>query len=273
MNTDNQAGVCTPNSHNLDVMHLGCCTTCGGNKIVPADRPSPHPSAEAVSENMDIAIKALQRIANPVKYFRDELKEGERLNGHYAIAISNDADWLKSQALTALESINATPSPDTGAIKVLDWLLRMSDAGEIDMVDGCFYYREDKDGDQPIDEKEIIALSIQYPEGFPDRPLSHAGQRLVDKQLEEGVGIYHQPLFNLMANDHGLTLLNSEMDEIIRVVIKMIEPSSESLEEKAKEAIPELKHIINSVSEARKIWEEGFLAGANYILKQQKGEL
>lgn len=62
MNTDNQAGVCSANSHNLDVMHLGCCTTCGGNKIVPADRPSPHPSAEAVSgqDNQDDLFTGLQ---------------------------------------------------------------------------------------------------------------------------------------------------------------------------------------------------------------------
>ncbi len=32
---------CTPNKHNLDVMHLGCCTNCGGNKIVDAERLAP----------------------------------------------------------------------------------------------------------------------------------------------------------------------------------------------------------------------------------------
>lgn len=104
-----------------------------------------------------------------------------------------------------------------------------------------------------------------------DCPLSHAGQRLVDKQLEEGVSICHQPLFNLMANDHGLTLLNSEMDEIIRVVIKMIEPSSESLEERAKGYIGNTYGNPVAIGICD-IAYNSFLAGANYILKQQKGE-
>lgn len=45
----------------------------------------------------------------------------------------------------------------------------------------------------------------------------------IDEWLEavEGkpkVGNYYQPLFNHMAEQHGLTLLQTEMDEIIRVV-------------------------------------------------------
>lgn len=27
----------TPGGHNLDVVHIGCCMHCGGNKIVPAE--------------------------------------------------------------------------------------------------------------------------------------------------------------------------------------------------------------------------------------------
>ncbi len=46
--TDNQQKVsCTPNGHNLDIMHLGACTDCGGNKLVPADRPVAALSAPA----------------------------------------------------------------------------------------------------------------------------------------------------------------------------------------------------------------------------------
>lgn len=54
------------------------------------------------------------------------------------------------------------PSLDADKIvdaeKVLDFLLTESDLQEIDMVDGDFYWREDKDGDQPLGPKDIIEL-------------------------------------------------------------------------------------------------------------------
>ncbi len=44
---------CTPNEHNLSVIHLGCCRDCGGNKIVPADRLEPRWEMKVVSMHSD----------------------------------------------------------------------------------------------------------------------------------------------------------------------------------------------------------------------------
>ena len=41
------------------------------------------------------------------------------------------------------------------------------------------------------------------------------------------VGSYYQPLFDLLYNEHRLTLLDSEMKDIIYVVEKMQEPTSD----------------------------------------------
>lgn len=48
-------------------------------------------------------IDALEKIANPIKYIRQEAeKEGGALNGVMAIQISNDANYLKGIAQAAL---------------------------------------------------------------------------------------------------------------------------------------------------------------------------
>lgn len=48
--------------------------------------------------------EVLEKIANPIAAFRKELKEGEQLNGEYAIRLSNDANYLKKLASDALEA-------------------------------------------------------------------------------------------------------------------------------------------------------------------------
>jgi formate dehydrogenase assembly factor FdhD len=39
--------------HNLDVIHRGCCTHCGGTNIVPANRPESHWEMKVVSMHSD----------------------------------------------------------------------------------------------------------------------------------------------------------------------------------------------------------------------------
>lgn len=57
-------------------------------------------------DNCDILEKALDEVANPIKYMKLRLKEGERLNGLYANTLSNSAVYLKEIANKALSEKN-----------------------------------------------------------------------------------------------------------------------------------------------------------------------
>jgi len=51
-------------------------------------------------------VEALEKIANPLKHLQYEaMQKGEQLNGVMAIQLSNDANWLKSIATTALNNL------------------------------------------------------------------------------------------------------------------------------------------------------------------------
>ncbi len=53
-------------------------------------------------------VEALERIANPLKYFQDEAKkDGSQLNGPMALQIANNPDWLKQQAEAAIKNYNS----------------------------------------------------------------------------------------------------------------------------------------------------------------------
>lgn len=48
--------------------------------------------------------EALKKIANPVKYLEDEAKKiGANLNGHIAVELANDANYLRGIAINALK--------------------------------------------------------------------------------------------------------------------------------------------------------------------------
>jgi hypothetical protein len=48
---------------------------------------------------------ALEQISNPIKFMQNNLKEGEKLDGFYAIQLSQSASYLKDIAKEALESL------------------------------------------------------------------------------------------------------------------------------------------------------------------------
>jgi hypothetical protein len=52
-----------------------------------------------------LAISALQKIKDPIAHMKQELKEGEELNGYYAVQLSNDAHYLRSIAEQGLNAI------------------------------------------------------------------------------------------------------------------------------------------------------------------------
>ena len=53
-----------------------------------------------------LAISALQKIANPIKYLQDEAEEeGARLDGYMAIQLTKDANFYQEIARKALEEI------------------------------------------------------------------------------------------------------------------------------------------------------------------------
>ena len=61
-----------------------------------------------------IAISALEKISNPLKYLQKEAdKEGVQLNGTMAIHLANDHNYLKGIAINALAEIatSSQPSP------------------------------------------------------------------------------------------------------------------------------------------------------------------
>ena len=47
-------------------------------------------------------VAALEEIANPVKFMREQLKDGEQLNGLMALEITSSPDFCKKIARTAL---------------------------------------------------------------------------------------------------------------------------------------------------------------------------
>ncbi len=53
------------------------------------------------------AVACIREIADPIKFMRDRLNDGEQLNGGYAISLSNDPEFLKKIARTFLAKIDA----------------------------------------------------------------------------------------------------------------------------------------------------------------------
>lgn len=53
---------------------------------------------------------ALDKIANPIKFMQDNLKEGESLNGLMALQLANSPIWLKQIAEDALSEISSLES-------------------------------------------------------------------------------------------------------------------------------------------------------------------
>lgn len=82
---------CTPNGHNLDVLHIGACTNCGGNKIVHAERPN---------EGDEIEKIATGYVENIFKGSEVD-KDGDDWQGHlcHAIALLEFTE-LKGYVLT-----------------------------------------------------------------------------------------------------------------------------------------------------------------------------
>jgi hypothetical protein len=59
-----------------------------------------------LKKQVEYLKSALEKISNPIKSMEQELKEGETLNGQYAIQLSNDASYLKSIALNAINDLD-----------------------------------------------------------------------------------------------------------------------------------------------------------------------
>ena len=57
------------------------------------------------NSKLEIAIKALEAITNPVKYLKDKLEEGETLNGMAVIMATEKATFYQNIAEKALEEI------------------------------------------------------------------------------------------------------------------------------------------------------------------------
>ena len=57
--------------------------------------------------SLQIALKALEDIINPIGYMKSQLNYGESLNGHYAIMISDKPKFYQDIAKEALEKINS----------------------------------------------------------------------------------------------------------------------------------------------------------------------
>ena len=71
-------------------------------------------------------------------------------------------DWIfELIELSKPEQQDMPMDKDNEVIRVLDWLLEQSDQKKIDMVDGVFYFSEDKDGDQELYGEDILKMYIK----------------------------------------------------------------------------------------------------------------
>jgi hypothetical protein len=59
-----------------------------------------------IKQKYDLALKALKEINDPIAAMRNNLKEGEILNGIMAVALSKDPEYLRNIAFGALSEIN-----------------------------------------------------------------------------------------------------------------------------------------------------------------------
>ena len=51
-------------------------------------------------------VEALEEIIHPVRFMKERLEEGERLNGMVAVQLAKDAEYLRDIARKALTSLN-----------------------------------------------------------------------------------------------------------------------------------------------------------------------
>lgn len=57
-------------------------------------------------KQLEITKAALERIANPIKAMQEDAdKEGARINGIFAVTVSENGAWYKEVAKTALNSL------------------------------------------------------------------------------------------------------------------------------------------------------------------------
>ena len=60
----------------------------------------------ASERNYNIAVQALAKIADPIGYMQKEAElTGNRLDGHWAVQLASDANFLKQWAREALKEI------------------------------------------------------------------------------------------------------------------------------------------------------------------------
>lgn len=57
--------------------------------------------------SLQIAIKALENIINPIGYMKSQLEEGDTLNGGYVIMLSENPQFYQNIAKEALKKINS----------------------------------------------------------------------------------------------------------------------------------------------------------------------
>lgn len=82
---------------------------CRSKKITVYDPNYWDAALEAMEIYANEYKKALEKIANPLKYLQDEAeRDGCKLNGVMAAQLCNDANWLKSIATKALNTLNKT---------------------------------------------------------------------------------------------------------------------------------------------------------------------
>lgn len=61
-------------------------------------------ASQFTSCNESVLREALEEIINPIKFIRLRLKDGEVLNGTYAVLLSKDAHYLQSIAIKTLST-------------------------------------------------------------------------------------------------------------------------------------------------------------------------
>lgn len=66
-------------SHNLDVIHLGCCTTCGGTHLLPTTAPVSEPKEAGGKSIDDIVARMIEEMpfeisSNAIPYIKEAIR-------------------------------------------------------------------------------------------------------------------------------------------------------------------------------------------------------
>ncbi len=100
----NNAGICEKCYQTSQTTSAYC------TRLIDVQQDKSKPMKTIERQIIEIAESALMKIYDPINWMRNNLKEGESLNGTMAIQVSKDPYWLRQVATDALLELSALKS-------------------------------------------------------------------------------------------------------------------------------------------------------------------